>query len=171
MTRCGDLQRVGGDQQVCVVEQGHLGNFHQHNEDELDDQHEDQLADAADVQEHGAGQQGQHHAVAEILHRRRDGHRSSRRLDELPEPVGIRDPAPWRCALSARLFYRAITCCHRSSYQRNSHMSVSPSPDQYLRNKTTKTLRDSALAGFCRRLCVRQKFGKTNLLSNFWIRD
>ena len=63
----GDLQRVGGDQQVGVVEQGHLRPLHQHDEDQLDEHHESQLANAADVQEHGAGQQGQHHAVAEIL--------------------------------------------------------------------------------------------------------
>ena len=65
--RSGDLQRVGGDQQVSVVEQGHLGPLHQHDENQLDEHHESQLADAADVQEHRAGQQGQHHAVAEVL--------------------------------------------------------------------------------------------------------
>lgn len=71
--RSGDLQRVGGDQQVGVVKQGHLRPLHQNDEDELDEHHESQLADTADVQEHGAGQQGQHHAVAEVLRQRRAG--------------------------------------------------------------------------------------------------
>lgn len=62
-----DLQPVGVEQQVSVVKQGHLRPLHQQEEDELDEQHERQLPDAADVEEHGAGQQGQQHAVAEVL--------------------------------------------------------------------------------------------------------
>lgn len=62
-----DLQPVGVEQQVSVVEQGHLRPLHQQEEDKLDEQHERQLPDAADVEEHGAGQQGQQHAVAEVL--------------------------------------------------------------------------------------------------------
>lgn len=62
-----DSQRFGSDQQVSVVKQGHLRPLHQQEEDELDEQHQGQLPDAADVEEHGAGQQGQQYAVAEIL--------------------------------------------------------------------------------------------------------
>lgn len=58
---------IGGDKEVRVVEQCYLWPLHQQQEGELDEQHEDQLPDAADLQEHRAGQQGQQHAVAEIL--------------------------------------------------------------------------------------------------------
>lgn len=60
-------QGVSEDELVCVVKQSHLRPFYQHQESELDKQHQDQLANAADVQEHRAGQQGEQHAVAEIL--------------------------------------------------------------------------------------------------------
>lgn len=63
----GDLQGVSDEEQVCIVKQGHLRPLHQHEESELDEQHEGQLANAADVEEHGAGQQGQQNTVAEIL--------------------------------------------------------------------------------------------------------
>lgn len=66
-----DSQVVGLDQQVGVVEQDDLGPLHQQEEGELDEQHQGQLPDAADVQEDRAGQQGQQHAVAEILRQRR----------------------------------------------------------------------------------------------------
>lgn len=81
----GDSQGVGNDQQVCVVKQGHLRPLHQQEESELDEQHQSQLPYAADVEEHGAGQQGQQHAVAEILHRRGNsegGGRGEGRLGE-----------------------------------------------------------------------------------------
>lgn len=68
----GDSQGVGNDQQVCIVKQGHLRPFHQQEESELDEQHQSQLPYAADVEEHRAGQQGQQHAVAEILQQRED---------------------------------------------------------------------------------------------------
>lgn len=55
----GDSQGVGKDQQVCVVKQGHLRPLHQQEESELDEQHQGQLPYAADVEEDGAGQQGQ----------------------------------------------------------------------------------------------------------------
>lgn len=64
----GDSQGV--DQQVCVVKQGHLRPLHQQEESELDEQHQSQLPYAADVEEHGAGQQGQQYAVVEILQQR-----------------------------------------------------------------------------------------------------
>lgn len=60
------------DQQVCVVKYVHLRPLDQQEESELNEQHERQLPDAADVQEHGAGQQGEQHAVAEVLQRTRD---------------------------------------------------------------------------------------------------
>lgn len=63
----GDSQVVSLDQQVCIVKQDDLGPLHQQEECELDEQHQSQLADAADVQEYRAGQQGQQYAVAEIL--------------------------------------------------------------------------------------------------------
>lgn len=62
-------QGVSEDQLVCVVKQGHLRPFYQHEESELDKQHQDQLPNAAYVQEHRAGQQGEQHAIAEILGR------------------------------------------------------------------------------------------------------
>lgn len=68
-----DSQVVGLDQQVGVVEQDDLGPLHQQEEGELDEQHQGQLPDAADVQEDRAGQQGQQHAVAEILRQRGGG--------------------------------------------------------------------------------------------------
>lgn len=66
---CVNSQGVSSDQLVSVVEQGHLRPFYQQEESELDKQHQDQLPDAADVQEHRAGQQGEQHAIAEILGR------------------------------------------------------------------------------------------------------
>ena len=68
----GDSHGVGRDKQVCVVKQGHLRPLHQHEESELDEQHQSQLPYAADVEEHGAGQQGQQYTVAEILQQRGD---------------------------------------------------------------------------------------------------
>lgn len=65
-----DSQVVGLDQQVGVVEQDDLGPLHQQEEGELYEQHQGQFPDAADVQEDRAGQQGQQHAVAEILRQR-----------------------------------------------------------------------------------------------------
>ena len=62
-----DSQGISDEQQVCVVEQHHLRPLHQQQEGELDEQHQSQFPYAADVQEHGAGQQGQQYAVAEIL--------------------------------------------------------------------------------------------------------
>lgn len=58
---------VSKDQLVCVVKQGHLRPLYQQEESELDKQHQHQLPYAADVQEHRAGQQGEQHAIAEIL--------------------------------------------------------------------------------------------------------
>lgn len=81
----GDSQGVGNDQQVCVVKQGHLRPLHQQEESELDEQHQSQLPYAADVEEHRAGQQGQQHAVAEILQQRGNsegGGRGEGRLGE-----------------------------------------------------------------------------------------
>lgn len=68
----GDSQGVGNDQQVCIVKQGHLRPLDQQEESELDEQHQSQLAYAADVEEHRAGQQGQQYTVAEILHQTGD---------------------------------------------------------------------------------------------------
>lgn len=67
MLLAADLQPVGVEQQVSIIKQGHLRPLHQQEEDKLDKQHERQLPNAADVEEHGAGQQGQQHTVAEIL--------------------------------------------------------------------------------------------------------
>lgn len=72
----GNSQVVGLDQQVGVVEQDDLGPLGQQEEGELDEEHQSQLADAADVQEDRAGQQGQQHAVAEILWRGQSGGRA-----------------------------------------------------------------------------------------------
>lgn len=67
MCVCANSQGVNKDQLVCVVKQGYLRPFDQQEESELDKQHQDQLPDAADVQEHRAGQQGEQHTIAEIL--------------------------------------------------------------------------------------------------------
>lgn len=79
-----DLQAVGRDQQVGVVEQGDLRPLHQQEESDLDEQHQCQLSYAADVEEYRAGQQGQQDTVAEILQQRGDsqGGRRVRTLDE-----------------------------------------------------------------------------------------
>lgn len=61
------LHGIGGDKKVRIVQQCYLWPLHQQQEAELDEHHEGQLPDAADLQEHGAGQQCQQHAVAEIL--------------------------------------------------------------------------------------------------------
>lgn len=63
------IHGIGGDQKVSVVKEcdaGHLDNEHI---DELDGQHEHQLPNAADLQEHGAGQQAEQHTVGEVLER------------------------------------------------------------------------------------------------------
>lgn len=64
-------QGVGMNKLVCVIKQDNLRPLHQDEESELDEQHQSQLTDAADVEEHGAGQQGQQYTVAEILQNRR----------------------------------------------------------------------------------------------------
>lgn len=46
------LHGIGGDKEVCVVEQCYLWPLHQQQEGELDEQHEGQLPYAADLQEH-----------------------------------------------------------------------------------------------------------------------
>lgn len=63
----------------------HLNDEHV---DELDGQHEHQLPNAADLQEHGAGQQAEQHAVGEVL--RREGGRLSAR----PPPFPRAPPPP-----------------------------------------------------------------------------
>lgn len=82
MFLAGDSQCVGDDQQVRVVKQGHLRPLHQQEERELDEQHQSQLPYAADVEEHGAGQQGQHYTVAEILQQTGDDQGRGGRLRE-----------------------------------------------------------------------------------------
>lgn len=54
---------VGHDQQVLVVEEAHCRHLHHKQVEQLDEQHEEELADAADLQEDGAGQQAQQHTA------------------------------------------------------------------------------------------------------------
>lgn len=61
------LHGIGGDQKVGIVKECHTGHLDDEHVDELDGQHERQLPDAADLQEHGAGQQAEQHAVGEVL--------------------------------------------------------------------------------------------------------
>lgn len=63
-------QGIGRDKEVGVVKQRHLWPLHQQQEEELDKEHEGELANAADVQEHGAGQQAQEHTVRKVLQHR-----------------------------------------------------------------------------------------------------
>lgn len=71
---------IGGDKEVSVVKQCYLWPLHQQQESELDKQHEGELPNAADLQEHGAGQQRQQHAVAEILWRTGDELRQQQQI-------------------------------------------------------------------------------------------
>lgn len=63
----GHSQGIGQDQQVGVVKEGCVRPLHQQQERGLDAHHEQQLPNATDVQEDGAGEQAEHHAVAEVL--------------------------------------------------------------------------------------------------------
>lgn len=63
------IHGIGGDQKVSVVKECDAGHLYDEHVDELDGQHEHQLPDAADLQEHGAGQQAEQHAVGEVLQR------------------------------------------------------------------------------------------------------
>lgn len=65
------IHGIGGDQKVSVVEECDAGHLHDEHIDELNGQHEHQLSNAADLQEHGAGQQAEQHAVGEVLQRER----------------------------------------------------------------------------------------------------
>lgn len=90
--RGGHLHGIGGDQQVSVVKQcdpGHLDDEHVY---ELNGQHEHQLPNAADLQEHGAGQQAEQHAVGEVL--RTEGSGLQRPGLASPNP-GLPEPWPW----------------------------------------------------------------------------
>lgn len=62
-----NLQWLGGDQKVSVVQQSNHRPLHKQQEADLDEDREDQLAYTADVQEHWAAQHSQQHTVHEIL--------------------------------------------------------------------------------------------------------
>lgn len=81
------LHGVGRDQEVGIVKECDTGHLNDEHVDELDGQHEHQLPDAADLQEHGAGQQAEQHAVGEVL--RREGGRLS-----APPPSPAPRPSP-----------------------------------------------------------------------------
>lgn len=63
------IHGIGGDQKVSVVKECDAGHLYDEHVDKLNGQHEHQLSDAADLQEHGAGQQAEQHAVGEVLQR------------------------------------------------------------------------------------------------------
>lgn len=63
------IHGIGSDQKVSVVKECDSGHLYNEHVDELNGQHEHQLPDAADLQEHGAGQQAEQHAVGEVLQR------------------------------------------------------------------------------------------------------
>lgn len=63
------IHGIGGDQKISVVKECDAGHLYDEHVDELNGQHEHQLPDAADLQEHGAGQQAEQHTVGEILQR------------------------------------------------------------------------------------------------------
>ena len=85
------LHGVGGDQQVGVVKERDAGHLNNEHVCELNGQHEHQLPNAADLQEHGAGQQAEQHAVGEVL--RREGSGLQRPGPTLPGPTP-RPPEP-----------------------------------------------------------------------------
>lgn len=58
---------VGHDQQVLVVEETHFGHLHDEEVEQLDEEHEEEFAEAADLQEDRAGQQAEQHAGWEVL--------------------------------------------------------------------------------------------------------
>lgn len=70
-----NVDDIGHHQQVLVVEEAHFGHLQDKEVEELDEEHEEEFADAADLQEDGAGQQAQQHAGREVL-REKDGDRT-----------------------------------------------------------------------------------------------
>lgn len=80
------LHGIGSDQKVGIVKERHTGHLDDQHVYELDGQHKHQLPNAADLQEHGAGQQAKQHTVGEIL-----GGESSR--PQRPGPA-LPGPAP-----------------------------------------------------------------------------
>lgn len=61
---------VGHHQQVLVVEEAHFGHLQDEEVQQLDEEHEEEFTDAADLQEDGAGQQAQQHTQWEVLRER-----------------------------------------------------------------------------------------------------
>lgn len=65
-----NVDGVGHHQQVLVVKEADFGHLQDEEVDELDEEHEEEFTDAADLQEDGAGQQAQQHAGREVLRER-----------------------------------------------------------------------------------------------------
>lgn len=68
-----NIYGVGGDLHVSIVKEHESGYLDDEHVGELNGQHEHQLPDAADLQEHGAGQQAEQHTAGEILWRQTVG--------------------------------------------------------------------------------------------------
>ena len=62
-----EVDGIGHDQQVLVVEQAHFGHLHDEEVEQLDEEHEEEFPDAADLQEDRAGEQTEQHAAREVL--------------------------------------------------------------------------------------------------------
>lgn len=61
------MEGVGHHQQVLVVKQVDFGHLQNEDVENLDEEHEEELPDAADLQEDGGGQQAQQDAEGEVL--------------------------------------------------------------------------------------------------------
>lgn len=61
------LDGVGPHQQVLVVKQVDFGHLQNEEVKNLDEEHEEEFPDAADLQEDGGGQQAQQNAEGEVL--------------------------------------------------------------------------------------------------------
>lgn len=61
------MDGVGHHQQVLVVKEADLGHLQNEEVKNLDEEHEEELPDAADLQEDGGGQQAEQDAEGEVL--------------------------------------------------------------------------------------------------------
>lgn len=61
------MDGVGHHQQVLVVKEADLGHLQYEEVKNLDEEHEEEFPDAADLQEDGGGQQAEQDAEGEVL--------------------------------------------------------------------------------------------------------
>lgn len=111
------LDGVGRHQQVLVVKQADFGHLQNKEVENLDEEHEEELPDAADLQEDGGGQQAQQNAEGEVL--KEDRQSKCRRVkipgppaaDLLPNLTAVLGVPPGSCRRSRRLRRRLRPGC------------------------------------------------------------